>query len=42
MTDQGQGYPPYGEPGGGGQQPQYPTQPFPQQPQYPGQPGYGQ
>jgi hypothetical protein len=41
MTDQGQGYPPYGEPGGGGQQPQYPTQPFPQQPQYPGQPGYG-
>jgi hypothetical protein len=42
MTDQGQGYPPYGEPGSGGQQPQYPTQPFPQQPQYPGQPGYGQ
>ncbi len=42
MTDEGQGYPPYGEPGGGGQQPPYPTQPFPQQPQYPGQPGYGQ
>ncbi len=51
MTDQGQGYPPYGEPAGGGQQPQqppypsqpeYPTQAFAQQPPYPGQPEYGQ
>jgi hypothetical protein len=42
MTDQGQGYPPYGEPGGGGQQPRYPTRPLPQPPQYPGQPDYGQ
>ncbi|PZS27841.1 MAG: hypothetical protein DLM58_18215 [Pseudonocardiales bacterium] len=41
MTDQGQGYPPYGEPGAGGQPPD-PTQQFPQQPQYPGQPGYGE
>ncbi|MEP7019629.1 MAG: hypothetical protein ABI808_03190 [Pseudonocardiales bacterium] len=41
MTDQGQGYPPHGEPGAGGPPPD-PSQQVPQQPQYPGQPGYGQ
>jgi hypothetical protein len=46
MTDEGQGYPPPGDPSAGNQSAQYPAQPgyeqpYPQHPPYPGQGGYG-